>query len=176
MLPRAGLFPVWMERGHGVRVQIELESEMYQGILGIEFSALSTWVQNIEDQSKCRKKNNQDFWCKADCPSGSLCVLLFLCWKRRRVAWCVVVCGWPAGRPGLLQNWFWGGAAESWKPEALQKLPDVSLSHSWDYLWVANEMLKQQHEALFNLAFKRQCLFFRLSRKLKGHYEPLELN
>ena len=105
-------------RGHGVRVQIELESEMYQGILGIEFSALCRGTrdlvraENIEDQSKCRKKNNQDFWCKAGCPSGSLCVLLFLCWKR----------GWPAclDGPCLLQNWFWGGVAESWEPEALQ--------------------------------------------------------
>ena len=37
---------------------------------------------------------------------------------------CVAAC--LPGGPCLLQNWFWGGVAESWKPEALQKLPDVS--------------------------------------------------
>jgi hypothetical protein len=62
--------------------------------------------------------------------------------------WCVWLACLPGG-PCLLQNWFWGGAAESWKPEALQIARCVIYHISWDYLWVAYEMLRQQHEAIY---------------------------
>ena len=121
------------ERGHGVRVQIELGIRDVSGILGIifcigAFGLLCSSVQKILKINENAEKtlwwdggeqpchlypwiSNQDLWCKADFPKRILCVLL---WSS---VWCVAGC--LSGEPGLLRNWFWGKAAESWRPEAL---------------------------------------------------------
>lgn len=53
------------------------------------------------------------------------------------------------------KNQFWGGAAGSWKPEALRKLQMCHLSRSLDCLYILWWELNQQHEAISNLAFQK---------------------
>jgi len=187
--PWPGLGVRWAERARlagwlccrvrgGAGYGFSRKSEMYRGVLGREFSAFHGYCS-------CRKywrsikmpKNsmvgwwsepchlypwisNQDFRCMAG-PGGSCVYFCVVC-----VAACL-----PGG-PCLLQNWFWGGVLGTEGQRRYENCRCVILSRSLDYLWVAYEMLRQQHEAILIWHFKKtKCLFFGLSRELKLHYE-----
>ena len=61
------------------------------------------------------------------------------------------------------------------RAESQRRYKNCQMCHyhiSWDYLWVAYEMLRQQHEAILIWHFKKtKCLFFGLSRELKLHFQ-----